>query len=333
MTLATSPSGLLTITIWRYLRFQLSTNIMLSLDHLRNAASGSLVQDLDTVASEGTDRKSFISPAFDVSVQGFDDDEQPESSGADLMTVVVRVLQEAAIKCCFASEAALIYYGAHRMMLVSVSCHQNYNRALKLIRDQDWILCVEDDEIATASALIRSQDHILQPFRRSAMKPSGTIDHHFPRFKFTGYRCFFHVVPALVHRISCESDAIEFSRKGLPFPKLAVYAQSLLETMNLVDLDDLVDGMNLSYAWGVENLDLEGVTDTAWAAQRHLFHDERGEWPPIFLRKVARPKLEIWRQVASEDSKNRRRGHKALPRDETRFRLKGQRDPRELHMW
>nr|POE94575.1 hypothetical protein CFP56_16814 [Quercus suber] len=67
-----------------------------------------------------SDDKSFLSPAFDVSVEGFDDDEQPDSGGADLMAVVVRILQEATIGCCFANEAALIYYGAHRMMLAGI---------------------------------------------------------------------------------------------------------------------------------------------------------------------------------------------------------------------
>nr|POE94576.1 hypothetical protein CFP56_16815 [Quercus suber] len=72
---------------------------------------------------------------------------------------------------------------------------------------------------------------------------------------------------------------------------------------------------------------------TEWAAKRRSFHDECGERRPIFLSKAARARLDIWRRVAFEESKTRRLGHKALPRDETRFRYKGQKDPRELHMW
>jgi len=41
-----------------------------------------------------------------------------------------------------------------------------------------------------------------------------------------------------------------------------MYAQSLIDTKNSVDLQDLIDGMNLSEEWGEENLDLEGTTDT-----------------------------------------------------------------------
>lgn len=195
------------------------------------------------------------------------------------------------------------------------------------------MLCVEDDKLETASTLIAAAQHLLKPFRPSAMKPSGTIDHHFPRFKFLGFRCFFHIVPGWAHRMPCSPDSIELSRKSLPFPKVEVFAQSLLETMNRVDLVDLIDGMDLTYAWGVEHLDLEGRTDTEWAERRLQFHDQCDEWPPTFLRKDGKPKLDIWHQVASPESKARRRGHKALPRDETRFRWVGQKDPRELHKW
>lgn len=41
--------------------------------------------------------------------------------------------------------------------------------------------------------------------------------------------------------------------KGLPFPRLDVLAQSLIEIMEYVDLADLVDGMNLTEEWGLEN--------------------------------------------------------------------------------
>ncbi|EGP90001.1 uncharacterized protein MYCGRDRAFT_27447, partial [Zymoseptoria tritici IPO323] len=162
---------------------------------------------------------------------------------------VVCLLRKAQVRCCFVGEAALIYYGAHRIMT-------------------DWILCIDDDQFDTAVALLELESKIVHPFRHSAMKPNGTIDHRFPRYKFTGARCFFHVVPSWVYRVSCDDDSIEFSRKGLPFPKLQVFAQSLLETMNRVDLQDLIDGMNLTYEWGLENLVLEGTSDTTWAARR-----------------------------------------------------------------
>lgn len=120
--------------------------------------------------------------------------------------------------------------------------------------------------------------------------------------------------------------------KGLPFPRLDLLAQSLIEIMEYVDLADLVDGMNLTEEWGLDNLDLEGLTDTEWAQRRFDFHDQSGDWLPVFLRKEGKSKRDIWHRVASPESKTKRLGHKALPKDETRFRYKGQKDPRQLHM-
>lgn len=50
----------------------------------------------------------------------------------------------------------------------------------------------------------------------------------------------------------------------LPYPKLPIYAQSLPDTMNFVDLEDLIDGMNLTLDWGMENLDPDGIIDGDW---------------------------------------------------------------------
>ena len=46
-----------------------------------------------------------------------------------------------------------------------------------------------------------------------------------------------------------------------------VFAQSLLDTQRLSDLQDLVDGMDLSTEWGEENLALDEVPPFHWAAQ------------------------------------------------------------------
>ena len=54
---------------------------------------------------------------------------------------------------------------------------------------------------------------------------------------------------------------MERSLNGLPYPQLEVFAPSLLDTLDSVDLEDLVDGMNLTEQWGIENLDLSGTND------------------------------------------------------------------------
>lgn len=93
----------------------------------------------------------------------------------------------------------------------------------------------------------------------------GSFEHLYPRFKLVGVALFFLIIPSQYCHISCEPANFEFGQTGIPFPKLDVFAQSLLDTCNLIGLDDLIDGMNLSTAWGEEHLDLDGITDVDWA--------------------------------------------------------------------
>jgi hypothetical protein len=68
---------------------------------------------------------------------------------------------------------------------------------------------------------------------------------------------------------------------GIPYPKLEVFAQSLLEMNDEVALADLIDGMNLADEWGLENLDLEGMHDISWVKKRNEM--VRGNLPKIDL--------------------------------------------------
>jgi hypothetical protein len=72
-------------------------------------------------------------------------------------------------------------------------------------------------------------------------------------------------VPSDDAHIECVTTNIERSQRDLPYPKLDVFAQSLLDTYNPVDLADLIDGMDLQDGWGEQNLDLEGNMDAEWA--------------------------------------------------------------------
>lgn len=56
---------------------------------------------------------------------------------------------------------------------------------------------------------------------------------------------------------------------GIPYPKLDILAQSLLDTQRFVDLEDLIDGMNLSEEWGEANLDLDRSCDVAYAERKN----------------------------------------------------------------
>lgn len=76
------------------------------------------------------DEEVPLAVCFDESVQGLPSDIEPDSLGADLMATVVSLLRQADIPCCFAREAALIYYGALRNM--TVSDHGEMNTSLEL---------------------------------------------------------------------------------------------------------------------------------------------------------------------------------------------------------
>jgi hypothetical protein len=126
-------------------------------------------------------------------------------------------------------------------------------------------MCVPTELVETAAQLFRDQPDKYEPFRPSALSRSGGMVHLFPRFKFKGLRLFFILMSSQACHLPCSFENIEYSHMGLPYPKLPIYAQSLLDIMNFVNLDDLIDGMNLTLEWGIQNLELEGTIDADWA--------------------------------------------------------------------
>ncbi|WEW56323.1 hypothetical protein PRK78_001766 [Emydomyces testavorans] len=113
---------------------------------------------------------------------------------------------------------------------------------------------------------------------------------------------------------------------GLPYPKLQVYVQSLIDSRNLVDLEDLVDGMDLSEEWGEQSLDLNGSTDAEWA-RNYIKALEADKARLIYIDPEPTPKREIWQECVQ--NKQRRMGWKYPPEIyATRFRKFGSKDPR-----
>lgn len=58
---------------------------------------------------------------FDESVIGFPSDIRPGRQGVKEMLEVISILKDTEVPCCAIAEAALIYFGAARLMDVNIS--------------------------------------------------------------------------------------------------------------------------------------------------------------------------------------------------------------------
>lgn len=192
-------------------------------------------------------------------------------------------------------------------------------------------MCIPTDQLDAAAQLFRDKPEQFEPFRPSAMKRAMGIEDYFPRFKFVGLRLFFILMFSQAHNIPCKAENIEYNQMGLPYPKLHIYAQSLLDTRNFVDLEDLIDGMNLTLEWGKENLNLEGTIDTDWGRWKadltHGGHATEDQIPRWFTRPDAR--RETWESRVSDEAKKMRQGFSMYLHMRRGFGNEG----RRIHGW
>jgi hypothetical protein len=70
-----------------------------------------------------------------------------------------------------------------------------------------------------------------------------SLHHTFPRFKLKGLALWLITILSHDCHLDCEPSNFEWSQMGVPYPKLEVSAQSLLDTLDRVALTDLVDGI------------------------------------------------------------------------------------------
>ncbi|KAK8101375.1 hypothetical protein PG999_011749 [Apiospora kogelbergensis] len=168
-------------------------------------------------------------------------------AGTVEMLEVVHLLQDAGIPACVVGTHPLGYYGAGRVPIV-------------------WELCVPQDQLGQAADLFKSEplSRLYEPWPVNSPIPMDLL-HIFPRFHLKGVHFLFFLVPTSDWLLDCDEAKCEKSPMGLPYPKLEYLAQSLLDTQRLGDLEDLVDGMNLSEEWGEEHLDLNRTCDVAYA--------------------------------------------------------------------
>ncbi|KAH8585782.1 hypothetical protein B0O99DRAFT_706320, partial [Bisporella sp. PMI_857] len=95
------------------------------------------------------------------------------------------------------------------------------------------------------------------------IKPRS-LAHVYPRFKCNSVNIFFQFLPSEDYHFECEPWNFVRSQKGIPYPKLDVYIQSLIDTYNMVALHDVIDGSDVSEDCGEKNLELTGTIDVHW---------------------------------------------------------------------
>jgi hypothetical protein len=160
------------------------------------------------------------------------------------------------------------------------------------------------------------------------MQPKS-LTHKYPRLKHNGVNIFFQLLPSKDFHFDCEPFNFVRSQKGLPYPKLGIYIQSLIDTHDMVALCDVVDGTDVNEDWGEKNLDLSGTIDAGWIKWKNdaIRAQEEGSWNIFCLVEtqiVSRRKT--WEDAVR--GKEKRLGFK-YPKElfATRFRLRGSKDP------
>ncbi|KAL5903102.1 hypothetical protein ACKVV7_011410 [Pyricularia oryzae] len=225
-----------------------------------------------------------------------------------------RTLEAQGIPCCVHGVSALIYYGAGR------------------VRD-DWEICVPTEQMEQAKLIFeRSADY--EPASPIMPQPMSLI-HTYTRLKRVGIDVRFVLVPSFDMHIEITPENIVRSTNYLPYPKLEVLVQSLLERNDSMNLVDLVDGANLSEEWG-NSLDLEGTNDAEWIAAMNATVIAMAKGPKDMrtLGCMAPTglvnKRELWLRIVK--TKEARLGwKKSLDLFATRFRLREEPDPWLAH--
>ncbi|GKZ57637.1 hypothetical protein AnigIFM49718_002960 [Aspergillus niger] len=254
------------------------------------------------------DQDAIISPALHpLAVGEINEGLQPPQETLRVLSI----LTDAGIQCCFVQEQALIYYGTARV-------------------PRDLVLCIQDEQFERAVELFTSHPDILEPCGPNPLKSPNLLNHKYPRFKAIGWASFWLLVPGDYCHLTVEPQNIEWSLGGLPYPKLPVYVQSAIDSKSLLDLEELVDGMNLAEEWGHRELDLEGHTDTKWLEDyAQAFRDDGVDEMFIFVDPTPVSRKEIWTHAVR--NKHRRLGWKYSPETHaTRYRKYGSKDPRSV---
>lgn len=122
-------------------------------------------------------------------------------------------------------------------------------------------------------------------------------------------------------------DHVERSRNGVPYASITQFARSLLLPNLTADLEDFVDGMDLTVEWGDEYLDFTALQEasTKFIETRNrrvrASGDDHGYLTPRDLKSV-------WNEIATKEAKEMRIEPLKQGRYSTRWRRINSPDPR-----
>ena len=186
-------------------------------------------------------------------VVGEPSDEWARNDGVDDVLNIVSLFEEEDIRCCIFDVMALQYYGSERLRNVNVVIARRNHGYMPILSVQDWCICVPTPSLSKATDLLkhRPQKYVaFAPDCRVADQPLSKR----PRFKLGGIKLFVLLVPADEVRFPIDKEnGVVRGKTGLPFPSLPAFVQSLLDSKNLFDLEDIIDAMNLDEEWAATN--------------------------------------------------------------------------------
>ena len=186
-------------------------------------------------------------------VVGYPSDEWPRNDGVDDVLDVVSLFEKEVLRCCILDVVALQYYGSERLRNVSVIISRRNRGYILMLLTQDWCICVPTHSLSKATSLLKDRSQKYVPFAPDCRVADQPIS-KWPRFKLVGIKLFVLLIPADEVRFAIDQeDSIVHGKTGLPFPSLPAFVQSLLDSKNHLDLEDIIDAMNLDEEWAAAN--------------------------------------------------------------------------------
>lgn len=256
----------------------------------------------------------------------------PSHHGIQEILAVIDRLAAAEIPSCVVGVKALRYYGAARLTDVGRCRLENPQSPRSLtVRKQEWDLCIPDERLEDACALLLRSDDGDAKYEVAKPPPPvpWSLRHTFPCFQLRGYNFWFILTPSSDCFVDPSNpDHVEKSRNGVPYASIVQFARSLLLQNMTADIADFVDGMDLTIEWGEQNIGFDTLQEESARFieirnQRVKTHSDDSGW---LSPQALRP---LWEETASKEAKEKRIEPMKQGRYFTRWRrIKSPEDPR-----